>query len=111
MGRTSVLAGGWHQREAPVIKFAGSNTASGLPVLGIGLSREDCDRLLEGQSILFSTQTMLGLPPLEVFIMGGESEPSMVEAFVAAGAIDNCPIIEDKGLADPFVGPDKGEVN
>ena len=68
-----------------MIKFAG-NTTNDTPVLGIGLSRENCDRLLEGQPIRFTTEFMQGIPVLEVFIMGGETEADMMNDMLRADA-------------------------
>lgn len=43
-------------------------------ILGIGLSRLNCERLLEGKPITLDTQS-LGLPfKLNIIIIGGETE-------------------------------------
>jgi hypothetical protein len=60
-----------------VIK-ASANTADGTPLLVIGLSRVNTEKLLDGQPIAFDTD-QLGLPRLQVLIIGGESEQSISE--------------------------------
>ena len=92
-----------------MIKFAGNDTQTGRPVLGIGLSRDNCDRLLEGQPILFDTANMTGFPDLTVCIIAGETEESMAASMVDAGCIRQEQILEDKSLGDPHAP--KGKVN
>ena len=92
-----------------MIKFAGNDTQTGRPVLGIGLSRENCDRLLEGQPILFDTANMTGFPDLTVCIIAGENELFIAASLVQAGCIRQEQISEDKSLGDPHVP--KGKVN
>ena len=88
-----------------MIKFSGEDRNTGRPVLGIGLSRENCDRLLGGQSIQFTTDNMLGLPVLDIFIMAGETEESMTHDLLQAGAVTPGRIREDKSLRHPTVRP------
>ena len=92
-----------------MIKFAGSDTQTGRPVLGIGLSRENCDRLLEGQPILFDTANMTDFPDFTVCIIAGETDESMAASLVDAGCIRQEQILEGKSLGDPHVP--KGKVN
>lgn len=70
-----------------MIKFAGTNEATGLPVLGIGLTREECDNVLNGKPILFNTGGMVGLQPMEVCIIGGE-QAALAEALEAVRPAD-----------------------
>ena len=60
-----------------MLKFAGSNTQTGRPVLGIGLSREECTKLLAGNPIQFDSTGMTGIQPITIFIFGGEDEITM----------------------------------
>lgn len=48
----------------------------GQPLLVIGLSAENCRRLLLGQPIPFDTAP-LGLPPMRVLICGGQTEEAI----------------------------------
>lgn len=66
-----------------MIKFIGHCKDSGNPVVGIGLSRINCDRLLAGEPILLTPES-LGLP-LEIYIFGGETENSMYEELEKKG--------------------------
>jgi hypothetical protein len=88
-----------------MLKFSASNTTSGRPVLGIGLSRENCERLLQGQPIAFDTSTMDGLPDIEVFLMAGEDEATMAMDMVREGALVQDQIVEDRTLADENIQP------
>jgi hypothetical protein len=90
-----------------VIKFCGNNNETGHPVLGIGLTRDECEKLLQGQPILFGTESMPGLLHMEVFIMGGEDETVMARNMLTHGAIAPDQIHEDQSLAEPNVRPDK----
>ena len=92
-----------------MVKFCGVDTERQRPVLGIGLSRENCDRLLEGQPILFDTANMTGFPDLTVCIIAGENELSIAASVLEAGCIREEQILEDKSLGDPHVP--KGKVN
>jgi hypothetical protein len=71
------------------------------PVLGIGLSRANCEKLLNGRPILFSTKGMDELPELEIFIMAGETEEAMALDLMNLGALRLDQIREDPSLADP----------
>ena len=86
-----------------MIKFSATNTETGQPVLGIGLSRANCEKLLAGQPILFNTSGMAGLPALEVFILGGETEEAMALEMYHMGAVTKEQIKEDPGLREPHV--------
>lgn len=61
-----------------MIKAIGKNIKTGHPVMVIGLSRGNCNKLLADQPILFNVAS-IGLPPMEVLIMGGETEDTMRE--------------------------------
>lgn len=65
-----------------MIKFLA--TKDGRPMLGFGLSRANCEKLLEGKPIFIDLKVMLmesgDFPPLNeatVLIFAGESEASM----------------------------------
>ena len=60
-----------------MLKFAGSDRETGRPVLGIGLSREECTKLLAGNPIQFDSTGMTGIQPITIFIFGGEDEITM----------------------------------
>ena len=66
-----------------MIKFAGNN-AKGQPVIGIGLTRENCDRLLEGHAIQFTTAGMPGTPVVEVCVFAGEDDEALMASATAA---------------------------
>jgi hypothetical protein len=97
-----------------MLKFCGNNRETGRLVLGIGLSRENCEKLLEGRPIHFHTAGMLGLPEIEVFLLAGESEDAIALDVLRSGALDGAAIQEDPTLAEPHVDLlpfDKGKVN
>ena len=62
-----------------MIKAAGK--AGDLPMLVVGLSRENCRRLLEDQPIFFDTKSIdvdaAFLPRLKVLVVGGETEAAI----------------------------------
>lgn len=60
-----------------MLKFAGVNVQTGRPVLGIGLTRENCNQMLAGRSIRFDTSSLQGLPDIHVFILAGDSDEAM----------------------------------
>lgn len=62
----------------------------GDPVLIIGLSRLNVERLLDGMPIRFNASE-LGLPPLTVLILGGETEDSITEEFRSHPLVDMHP--------------------
>lgn len=94
-----------------MIKFSGTNRDTNTPLLGIGLSRANCEALLAGRPIRFSTLGMEGLPTVEILIMAGETETTMARELVEMGAISQADIREDKSLADPYVPLNKKEIN
>ena len=69
-----------------MVKFSGTNESGG-PVLGIGLSRANCDRLLEGNPIAFTTDSMAGLPALELLLFAGETDDDMARTMLGGGAV------------------------
>ena len=69
-----------------MLKFCAANQETGRPVLGIGLSKENCQRLLEGQPIQFNTTGMEELPDLDVLVFGGETEQEMATLIVEHAA-------------------------
>jgi hypothetical protein len=94
-----------------MLKFSAHNRESDRPVLGIGLSRNNCDRLLAGQPIQFTTANMPGMPPMEVFIMAGETEYEMTHKLLTAGVLSKDQILEDQSLAEVQVRPADSEVS
>ena len=54
----------------------GAQMPDGRLVFGIGLSRENCRRLLDGKPIAFPLEEMGGKG--EILIMGGETEQAMM---------------------------------
>lgn len=64
-----------------MIKFLG--VRDGRPMLGLGLSRGNCERLLQGKPIFIDLKVMIGLrdaPDMNdatVLIFGGENENEM----------------------------------
>lgn len=67
-----------------MIKFLG--VKDGRPMLGLGLSRGNCRKLLEGKPIFIDLKVLLGTSDLRadlndatVLIFGGETEEAMIE--------------------------------
>lgn len=61
-----------------MVKFGGFAGEKGeRRVLGIGLSRRNCEKLLDGEPIAFKGEE-LGIDNVEVVIVGGENERSIV---------------------------------
>ena len=87
-----------------MVKFAGTNETKG-PVLGIGLSRENCERLLEGDVITLTTDSMEGLPSLELLLFAGETDDEIAGVLTNGGAIAPDRVYDDKTLAEPLVRP------
>ena len=85
-----------------MLKFAGNNSETGRPVLGIGLSRDECTKLLAGCPIQFDSTGMTGLQPITVFIFGGEDEITMAFDLIKHGG-------SPQGV--PLVSAPKGKVN
>jgi hypothetical protein len=74
-----------------VIKFQAVNE-KGEQVMGIGLSRENCNRLLTGLPIILRPDA-LGIPwPGEIVIFAGETEESLTDDFMRAGMLDRARI-------------------
>lgn len=66
-----------------MIKAAGAD-GDGNPLLLLGLSRANCDRLVAGQPIKID-MAKLGLPPGIVLLIGGETEDDVTEDFRVLG--------------------------
>lgn len=96
-----------------MLKFSAANAGTGRPVVGIGLSRAECDRLLEGQPIHFATDDMDNLPVIEVYLIAGETEESMTLDMVRDGRVDLQSIRDEREPEIPeLVRPaDKGRAN
>lgn len=65
-----------------MIKAAGR--AGDLPLLIIGLSAPNLAKLRAGEPIAFDTAP-LGLPPMTVWVLGGETEEEIAAELGAAG--------------------------
>jgi hypothetical protein len=63
-----------------MIKFAAESRANGNKVIGLGLSRENCRRLLEGQPILVDG-VEVNCPGVEILLFAGETEAELVRQF------------------------------
>lgn len=71
-----------------MIKFSG--THDDVPLIGFGLSRANCERLIAGQPILISAEQVAKMVPglrAAVLIVGGESETAMYDELKAAGMV------------------------
>lgn len=74
-----------------MIKFHGSST-DGRELLGIGLSRKNCEKLLAGHPIHFTLDEMegSGLPwKGEILIVGGETEEAITDEMMRMGALES----------------------
>jgi hypothetical protein len=74
-----------------VIKFHGTASDGG-ELIGIGLSRKNCERLLAGKPIHFKLSDMAasGLAMKgEVLIIGGETEEAITAELHQLGALEN----------------------
>ena len=79
-------------------------------MLGTG-SRANCERLLEGNPITFTTISM-GAAALELLLFAGEADDDMARTMLDGGAATPEQVHEDKALADPYVRPaDTKETN
>lgn len=83
-----------------MIKFTGYDRVRNCNMLGIGLSRGNCEKLLAGEPIEFNTGEM-GMPKLTVMIMGGETELAMHQELEELGVLRGVKINEDKGALHP----------
>ena len=88
-----------------MIKFTGMNGCK--PLLGLGLSRGNCAKLLDGQPIVIECGE-LGLAPLTILLMGGETEESMAVELLQGGALHGAVIRVDHGPLHP--GPEEEHV-
>lgn len=85
-----------------MIKAAGTNLEKGCHMILIGLSRGNCEKLLAEEPIQFNLESM-GLPPMDILIMGGETEEAMYKELKGYGLLDNAKINEDVTLKDPHL--------
>jgi hypothetical protein len=69
-----------------MIKFAGT-TPRKTPVIGLGLSRANCERLLAGQPIRIRTDEIVPELDAEIIIFAGETEAAMAAEFKRHGLI------------------------
>lgn len=65
-------------KEDSLIKFTGISGKKGeRGVIGIALSRSNCDRLVAGEPILFRTED-INIDGFDVLIVGGEDEVTIL---------------------------------
>ena len=69
-----------------MIKFKADNTKTGNTLIGFGLSRMNCERLLADQPIHIDLAE-LGIAGYEVMIFGGETEEAMAAQLRKAGLV------------------------
>jgi hypothetical protein len=86
-----------------VITFA-AKTTDGDPLLGIALSRENCELLLAGKPIFLNTGNMPEpMPAIYVFLMAGETDHSLLATLEINGVIREDTLQEDPQLIDPHI--------
>jgi hypothetical protein len=69
-----------------MIKFVCRGKQPGQTMIGLGLSRLNCERLLAGQPILIDAKTALNLPwPIEIALFAGEDEKALITELKKAG--------------------------
>ena len=74
-----------------MVKFTGTNQA-GQPVLGLGLSRGNLNRLLEGKPIVLKPADV-GLDWTgEIVIFAGQTEQAMIHMLSRAGVLRDIPV-------------------
>lgn len=71
-----------------MVKFSGKDRETGRPLLGIGLTRENCERLLAGKPIKLDTSSMQALPALDVWILAGETEMDILSGMPSVHPAD-----------------------
>lgn len=70
-----------------MIKFT-ATLPDGRRLVGLGLSRANCERLLADQPIVVDTQIQLGLPWRgEILLFAGESEAALVRRLDELGVV------------------------
>lgn len=69
-----------------MIKFSGTNERN-IPVIGLGLSRANCQKLLSGHPIRISLDEIVPSLDAEIVLFAGETESAMYDQFKSAGAI------------------------
>lgn len=86
-----------------MIKFIGER--DGKPLVGIGLSRADCERLLEGKPITVDVAEMDPKLRVELLVFAGENEDHMVAELRRSGILKDQPTHPVPGLGDPLAAP------
>lgn len=79
-----------------MIKFTG--VREGKEFVGIGLSRANCSKLLEGKPILVDLRKIGAHNTEELFIMAGESEQEMQDELARMGLLHGVPIRLDSSV-------------
>jgi hypothetical protein len=72
-------------------------TNAGRMLIGLGLSRENINRLTAGQPIIVRGET-LGVPHMDITIMFGETEALLAQEIKTAGLIGPDTIIHTEGM-------------
>ena len=70
-----------------MLKLVGANKKTGTKIVWLGLSRRNCELLLEGKPIVIPLDEMLPDVDVEIILLGGETELAMVAEFKKAGKI------------------------
>lgn len=78
-----------------MIRMRGTN--AGRMLIGLGLSRENINRLTAGQPILVRGESV-GVPSMDITIMFGETEALLAREIETAGLIGPETIIHEEGL-------------
>lgn len=82
-----------------MIKFKATN-AKGEDICGIGLTRANCEKLLEGHPIGLRPDAIEIPWPGEVIIVAGETEEAIALAFQRNGMLDGAKIHVDPKLRE-----------
>lgn len=61
-------------------------------VIGLGLSRANCERLLEGIPIMVEVEEMIPTLRMIVFLFAGETEETMYDEMRQGGVLDSVEI-------------------
>jgi len=86
-----------------MIKFAGTKQVGGreIPVIGLGLSRANCERLLKDQPIVVQLDELVPTLEAEIVIFAGETEKAMVDHFKREGLVTGDTKVYGMHPADP----------
>lgn len=83
-----------------MIRGRGESKETGLPVVLLGLSRRNVDRLISGQPIVAAGKTF-GIPSIDsVVIFFGETEEAMEAQFREAGMLEGVVVNRERTKPD-----------